>query len=89
MPRQKRQEGESCRSCVSWERIVQRNPDMTVKIEANPVGTCLCGPPTATAVLVPQKGPMGKTSLTMQEFTVWPPSIRADDWCGQFERVVS
>ena len=85
MPRHKRRDGESCGNCVSWTRIMQRNPDLTVKIERDPVGTCDCGPPSATAVPIPQKSELGRTAFAIQEFTTFPPSTRSSMWCGQYE----
>jgi hypothetical protein len=59
---------------------------MTVEIEKDPTGHCMCGPPTATAVMVPAKDENGRPGMGLQDFTMFPPTTRASQWCGQYER---
>ena len=74
--RARRQPGENCGLCISWTRGA--NP----MLDPDPVGTCTCNPPSATAV--PQQdratGQVGLVNVTM------PSMPRRSWWCQQFER---
>ena len=84
MTRKRRQESEACSNCISWTRgEPQRNADMTIRVEPDPVGTCNCGPPSVTVIPMPTDRP-GKFAL--EGITQFPPTMKAGAWCGQYER---
>ncbi len=62
---------------------MKRNSDHTVRIETDPLGHCLCGPPTSTAVPLPKEDGRG---FTLQGVTTWPPTRPASDHCQQYQR---
>lgn len=83
--RSRRKEGEECGNCVSWTRQVKRNPDMTIKVEADPVGTCDCGPPALTVIGTPVKDQNGRMGMELRDVTSFPPTMRKSAWCGQHQ----
>lgn len=84
MSRPRRQAGESCKQCTAWEPLPGE-----VIVGQERQGTCLCGPPKATAVIMGTRdvkiGEIITREANVQTLTAWPPIMRESQWCQQYD----